>query len=107
LLKRSKDARALAIEFGETVLEIRDLLIRGIVHRYALSRLHNKTEHHSWESKSDLSAHALHDPLQRIAGILMLVAVDDERFSIALSTSLDCQRDDSSFASAVRMSKQG
>jgi hypothetical protein len=102
LLKRSKDARALAIEFGKTVLEIRDLLIRGIVYRYALSRFHDETEHHSWGSKSNLSTHAPHDPLQRIAGILMSVAVDDERFS----TSFDCQRADSNFASAVRMSKQ-
>jgi hypothetical protein len=44
LLKRSKNARALAIEFGETVLEVRNLLIRRIVHRHARSRLQDKTE---------------------------------------------------------------
>ena len=53
LLKRSKNARALAIEFGETVLEIRNLLIRGVVHRHALSRLHDKTEDHSFGNKTN------------------------------------------------------
>lgn len=37
LLKRSNNACALAIEFGETVLEIGDLLMRGVVRRHALT----------------------------------------------------------------------
>jgi hypothetical protein len=63
LLKRSKNARALGIEFGETVLEIRNLLIKGIVHRHAHSRLQDRAEDHSWGSKTITYAYALHDLL--------------------------------------------
>ena len=105
LLKRSKNARALAIEFGETVLEIRNLLIRGIVHRHALSRLHDKTEDHSFGSKTILYAHALHDPLQRIAGILMLVAVDGREISYRTAEAFDYERADSICVRATHMSK--
>src|SRR5262245_44882805 len=81
LLERSKNARTLSVELSEAVLEIRDLFIRGIVHRHALSRLHDDAEDRSWRSKIKHHAHALHVRLQRIAGILMLVAVDDGIFS--------------------------
>ena len=42
-LKRSENARALSIKLGETVLEICDLLAKG-VHHHALSRFHHIVE---------------------------------------------------------------
>src|SRR5215204_3635161 len=77
LLKRSKNAHALAIELSETVLEICNLFISGVVHCRALSRLRDKLSIIRF-------AHALCDPLQRIAGTLMLVAVDDRIFSCSV-----------------------